>query len=268
MRRHLRFVLPLLALTPLTQAQASDRHFTFTHETDVLAKGDFELEPWTTLRIGKPDSYFGIDERLEFEVGLGHRLQTSLYLNATTERAGDGQGGFTSESAFEGVSWELKGKLSDPVADAIGAGLYLEISAGPGEVEFEGKLLLDKSVGNFIGALNLVSEAELAFHDEGLHPEAKVEVDLGLAGRIGKHVTLGVEVRQHNLIEAEDGETQMKLMHSALFAGPTVAWRSDAWWGALTVMPQVARLGGEGTGILDLEEYENVSTRLLFGVHL
>jgi hypothetical protein len=268
MRHPILMLSTALAFAPLTQAQASDRHFTFTHETDVLSKGDFELEPWTTFRVGRPDGFFRVDERIEFEVGLGHRLQTSLYLNATAKRAGDGQGGFTTESAFEGVSWELKGKLSDPVADAIGSGLYLEISAGPEEVEFEGKVLLDKSVGNFIGALNLVAEAELAFHDEGLHPEAKFEVDLGLAGRLSEHVTLGVEVRQHNLIEAEDGETKMELAHSALFAGPTVAWRSDKWWGALTVMPQVARLGGEGTGILDLEEYENVSTRLVFGVHL
>jgi hypothetical protein len=265
-------VRPIALLVALVavpaSAWASDRHFTYTHETDVLPAGQIELEPWTTFRIGKPDWFFEIDQRVELELGLGHRLQTSFYLNFATAKFGDGHGNFATETSFDSVSWELKGKLSDPVADAIGSALYLETTAGPGEVELEGKLLLDKQVGNCLLAFNLVSESELELEGDGVHPEEKIELDLGASGKLSQHVSLGLEVHQHNIIEAEDGEERMQLLHSALFVGPTVAWRGKAWWGALTVMPQVVRTGGPDVGKLDLEEYENTQVRLLLGVHL
>jgi hypothetical protein len=247
---------------------ASDRDFTYTHQTNVLAKGDVELEPWTTFRIGKPDGFFGIDQRFELEFGLGNNVQTSWYVNVSTERAGEGDGVYTNTSSFDGISWELKGKLSDAVADALGSGLYLELTAGPNEVEGEGKILLEKEAGWFVGALNLVSENEVVFEGSDLHPEIKLEGDLALGGRVSDHVTLGVEIRELNLFESEGDGEPIALQHAALFAGPTIAARAEQWWTALTVLPQVARLGGSATGPLDLEEYENVAFRVLMGVHL
>ena len=253
----------LLAL--LLSAQASDRHFTYTHETDVLGKGDVELEPWTTVRMGKEGWFLGMDQRLELEMGLGNRLQTSWYLNFAASRAEGPSGVFSTESGFEGVSWELKGKLSDPVADALGSALYLELSCGPEEAELEGKLLLDKSAGKFLFAFNLVTEGELAFEDAGVHPELKIELDLGVAAQLSQHVSLGVEVREHTVIEAED-EEQMELAHAGLFVGPTLAFRSKGLWGALSVLPQLSSLGPVRP--MDLEEYERVSVRVLMGTHL
>jgi hypothetical protein len=43
------------------------------------------------------------------------------------------------------------------VADRAGVALYGELSAGPSEVELEGKLIFDKRVGRFLGALNLTA---------------------------------------------------------------------------------------------------------------
>ena len=60
------------------------------------------------------------------------------------------------------MSSEWKLKLSDPVADRAGVALYAELSAGPSEVELEGKLIFDKRAGRFLGALNLAAEHEWA----------------------------------------------------------------------------------------------------------
>src|SRR5258708_2001777 len=81
--------LAALAVSPRT-AQATERRFTYTYESGVLRPGDKEIEPWTTIRKDKIGFYNRLDQRLEFEVGLGGGLQTAWYLNFTgvAENAG------------------------------------------------------------------------------------------------------------------------------------------------------------------------------------
>lgn len=71
-------------------AAGSERRFAYTYESAVLGPEQIELEPWTTARIGRGDFYRRFDERLEFEIGLTERLQTSLYLNFTVLRSEHG----------------------------------------------------------------------------------------------------------------------------------------------------------------------------------
>jgi len=127
-----------LAASP---AAASERHFTYTYESAVLSPGLREIEPWSTFRLGKSEPYSAFDSRIEAELGLTDRLQTSLDLNAgaVTE---DTPAGRSSSTELEGISSEWKLKLSDPVADRAGSALYAELSAGPSQVELEGKLIL------------------------------------------------------------------------------------------------------------------------------
>src|SRR5262245_37079716 len=98
-------------------ASANDRRFTYTYESAVLPAEARELEVWTTARLGRNDYYSRFDQRLEFEVGLTNRLQTSLYLNYSGVTA-DSMGVRSSSFEFQGVSSEWKYKISDPVADA------------------------------------------------------------------------------------------------------------------------------------------------------
>src|SRR6478609_9931336 len=76
-------LLATAALGVSAPAGATDRHFTYTYESGVLAPVHVEVEPWTTFRIGREDFYSAIDNRLEFELGLTERLQTSLYFNTS-----------------------------------------------------------------------------------------------------------------------------------------------------------------------------------------
>src|SRR5262245_47921105 len=114
--------------TFVNDAHASQRRFTYTYESGVLNHGQIELEPWTTFRLGKEDYYSRIDQRVEFEVGLSNRLQTSFYLNmhAVTAQADSSLG---TEFEWGGFSNEWKLKLKDPVADAFGLALYFEWGA-------------------------------------------------------------------------------------------------------------------------------------------
>ena len=260
-----------------SSASANERRFTYTYGSDVLAPGQMELEPWTTLRLGKEAFFFGMDHRLEFEAGVADGVQTAFYMNfgassqdvippaaTTAERQ--------TEVEWKGISWEWKFKALDNVADPLGLGFYLEPGIGPTEGEIEGKLLLDKRAGDFYVAYNPVVEYEFVFDQPGqTKHEIKVENDLGLAVFITRTVALGLEVR--NLIEVEVGEG---FEGSTFFAGPTVSFSRTGWWVAMTVLPQIGSIGGEEEGEeegedespFDLRHHERIEMRLLMGFDL
>ena len=258
--------LAAIALGSATPAFANERHFTYTYESAVLPKGARELEIWTTARLGREEFYARFDERVEFEVGLTDRLLTAFYLNTSSTTAQIAPDARESEFEFEGVSSEWKYKLSDPVADALGVALYGEASGGPGESELEAKLILDKQFGKLLLAANLVGAHEWDYAGVDTETEVEAEVDLGATWFFHPGFAAGVEVRNHN--EIVEGEWE----HSALFAGPVVAYGSDDWWFALSVLPQLPALKKEDTPGDDdsrvLDEHEKLNARLLFSFHL
>jgi hypothetical protein len=253
-----------------TAAEASERRFTYTYDSLVLNPGEVELEPWTTFRVGKEDYFARIDHRVEFEVGLSHRLMTAFYFNfhATTAQS---DSALVSDFEWGGISNEWKLKLRDPVADPFGLALYFEWGASTSEVEVEGKLIIDKRTPKFLAAFNASIEPEWEFEiepgtdDVEAEDEISFEFDLGLGYFVRPNLSLGAEVRNHN--EYVSGEYE----HSALFAGPVASYASETWWATLTVLPQVAKLKGseedEGNNLV-LSEHEKVEVRLLFGFHL
>jgi len=253
------FLAASIVILSATAAFASERHFTYAYESGVLRPGAREIEPWTTFRLGRSDFYSRLDTRIELELGLTDRLQTALYLNmkAQVEGTADER---VSTTEFEGISSEWKLKLSDPVADRVGFALYGELSAGPAEVELEGKLILDKRVGRFLGALNVVGEYEWGFEEPGKR-EKGLEVDAGGCVFVTPRLTVGLELRSHTVFPPEGEPTR-----SALFLGPTVSYAKDRWWVAASVLPQIAALAGASDGNLDLVEHERVEVRVLVGL--
>lgn len=254
--------LPNLCLLSLlllaTGADASERTFSYVYDSSVLAPGERELEPWTTVRLGRGGYFARFDQRLEFEIGLVERLQTAWYLNF------GGTGNAAGESAFEfkGVSWEWKYKLLDPVADPVGFAVYLELGGGPTEAEVEGKLLLDKKFGDLLVALNVVGEYEWERGPEGLKREFVLELDAGISWKTASGLGIGLEARNHN--EFVDGQWE----HVAIFLGPSFSYATRSFWATLTLLPQVYAPHAEDGPGLELHEHERLEARLLFGWHL
>jgi hypothetical protein len=267
-----RAVVVALATSTLVPAAAfaNDRHFTFTYESAVLPQEAKELEVWTTPRLGRSNYFARFDNRLEFEVGLTNRLQTSVYLNyiATTADVETMPGQLARESAFafDGVSSEWKYKVTDPVANALGFAVYAEITGSTDELELEGKLIFDKMIGRLLLAANLIGEYEMELVRTGaaamVDKAVEAEIDLACAFFVRPNVALGLELRNAN--EIKDGEWE----HSALFLGPVVAYATPSWWVALTLMPQLPALKNEGGGSYVLDEHEYFNARLLFSYHL
>lgn len=260
------FALSALAAASLLvapPAAASQRRFTYTYESATLGQGERELEPWTTFRVGRDHYYSQLENRVEVEVGLTDRLQTSWYLNLSNTTADvDTAGGLSRQSSQSiGVSSEWKYKLLDPVADPVGMALYFEGEGSPSEAGAEAKLILDKRMGDVLVAMNLVGEYEWDFSSGTTEREKFLEADIAAAYFVTPSVAVGAEVRDHNVI-SETWES------SALFAGPSVSYAAETWWAAFTVQPQLGNLKREeGTGHLELHDHEKVNARLIFGAH-
>lgn len=258
-----KYILSLtLVLSLVLTASAQDRIFTHTYQSNVLPAGASEIEYWNTLRSGREHFYNAIDQRLEFELGVGHKMQTSFYLNMTTEMFAPGDSVMLHESLIS-FSNEWKWKLTDPVANKIGTSLYLEAGFSGDEIEIEGKLILDKQIGKNLFAVNLVGEYEYSFHplNGKIHTETETpfEIDLAWMHECGKNAGIGIEAWNHNEVKESEWE------NSAWYAGPSVHFGGERWFINFNIAPQFmnARYEKGGSPKPDLVDHEKVNARCL-----
>ncbi len=272
----------LLQLILSKQAYCSDRDFTYTYQSFVLDKNQRELEIWFTyLTLGNENFNNRLNHRAEFEIGLGRRVQTAFYLNLNySAYQSYALGGFDpiigvfytvpviDKDFSVGFSNEWKWQMSDPVANGIGSALYGEFSVSPDEFEVEGKIILDKKIGNFITALNLVGELEYEAEIEydytdpdnifntqtHWEKETAAEIDFGLSYIFSPHFSGGVKL-VNKIVFHEAGNS------STLSGGPVVSYKSENWWFAFTALPQLARFPNPPI------DYDEFQSRLIFSYH-
>lgn len=261
-----RLILPIFFLLTgfSLVSKAQDRIFTYAYQSIVLNKGQRELEIWNTLRQGKKDYYARLDNRTEFEIGLGGNLQTAFYLNLTskTQTVTINSQKSTSTKYEIGFSNEWKYKILDPVANAVGLALYGEYGISSNEYELEGKIIVDKKINNFIIAGNATFEAEFApvYVNNSLTWEKESKLDYHLA--FGYALGHGFHLTQENYFR--NLYLEKELAHNALYSGLGFSYLHDSFWVNFTVMPQIKSFKGETTKSINLDEYEKIQFRLLF----
>jgi hypothetical protein len=261
-------LLILFALVNLGSIYAQDRLFTYTYQSGVLNKGQRELEIWNTFKTGKTEYYSRIDNRTEYEVGLGKNLQTAFYLNLTSKTSITEVNSIKQIETENEISFsnEWKYKLFDPTANMFGMALYAEYGIGSSEYEFEGKLILDKKINDFTIACNGVYEheikAEIEENKSIFEQEKKAEIYVAIAYSLSPKFHLTIENAYRNVFEKSN------LMHSALYSGIGFSYIQDNFWINFTALPQIKSFKGETGNKLNLNEYEKVQFRLLFSYAL
>lgn len=244
---------------------AQDRLFNYTYQSGVLNKGQKEIEVWTTVLSGKDDYYREIQNRVEYEVGLGSNLQVAFYLNSKQRAAFDAETSSIEMVPTEiSVSNEWKYKFSDAVASPIGFAAYLEFTVATDELEIELKAILDKKIGRATHALNLTFEPEWETQVVDGKVENKVaykyDVNYGFSYNLNKNWNLGAELVNQNVNIPDE-----KFTHSALFAGPTLGFNMDKFWINLSVAPQITGFNtGGANSSLNLDEFTKLSSRFVF----
>ena len=254
-------------MTVITSINAQDRYFARTYTSSILPRGSIDLELWHTSRMGHESQfYYGMDQRMEMEVGLGKYWQTALYFNHYSERKSTSADGTVVENEM-GFSNEWKVRIANETKSRPSIALYGEWGVkGGDELELEGKVIADKSLGKHLLALNLVGEKEYewAWQNQKTTIEGAInaEIDLGYLYNFSIPFGAGVEVVDRNRFEAG------KWDYSVLSAGPTLNYRGDRWFVLLNVLPQWSNLHKTpvAPGKRDLMNNERVEARIIAGI--
>jgi len=211
--------LGLVVLVAGSTAQAAWRTFAYNYETTVMEEGAWEFEQHVTWKADKNNtdsSYSRFDVRHELEYGLTDRLQMALYLDW---RYTGGDSVENDRARFRDVALEAIYQLTDPNVDAFGSALYGEVKWGDEVLELEGKLLLQKNIGNWMLVWNgkAAAEWESKNYDED---KGEFGQTIGISYLLSDRVSLGVEA-VHEL-EIENWET---VSDHVVYAGPSLSVR-------------------------------------------
>ncbi len=223
-RRHalgLLIVVTGLALTPAA-SRADARRFAYVYETTTMPQGMTEYEQWITWKTdkGTDDRYERLEFRQEIEYGLTDRVQVALYFadwRYTRKSSG-------SDTQVRTSSLEVIANVADPFTSPLGAALYGEVKVGAEKFALEGKLLLEKGLGDVLLGYNAVVEAE--WEDEDwVHHKGELAQTAGLSWQASPRLLLGAELL-HEIELPEWSEAEDAL----LYAGPSVSLRHDRLW--------------------------------------
>lgn len=246
-------------------AGAQDRYFGRTYTSNVLPKGNFDIELWHTSRFGHEGEYFhAMDQRMEYEIGLGRNVQTAFYFNRFQKSVSDSAGSI-NQSTEIGFSNEWKWKVSKPTS-ALGVALYEELEVKGDELESETKLIIDRSFGKNLLAFNAIYEMEMEGERENGEnkfelEKTPLEFDLAWMRNFSTSFGAGIEVVNHNdLIKG-------KWDNSVLYVGPTINYRGDRWFFIANYLPQLSNLHKTPAFPKNkvLNEHERAEARILIG---
>lgn len=246
-------------------SHAQDRYFGRTYTSNVLPNGSFDIELSHTSRFGHEDQYFhAMDQRMEYEVGLGKNVQTAFYFNRYQKSVSDSAGTINQSNEI-GFSNEWKWKVSKPTSP-LGVALYAELGVKGDELELETKLILDRYFGKNLLAFNAVYETEAeAERENGENEfefeETPLEFDLAYMRNFSPFFGAGIEVVNHNDI------VEGKWNNSVLYAGPTINYRGDKWFVIANYLPQLSNLHKTVAFPKNrvLDEHERAEARILIG---
>jgi hypothetical protein len=252
----------VLSLIPVLTAAADPRPFTFVYDLYPEGKGNFEYEQWATYQAhtDEDSNFQRITFRHEFEYGVTDYFDLSIYVANWFYQDSDA---FTG-THYDSSSIEAIVYLSNPVTDAIGVALYFEAGVGEHELSLEPKLLLQKDIGQWTFAYNLVAETEIENifgkkeADEDVEVEGELAHDFGVSYAFGSNWRLGGELVIESVYanwNDYEGTTAYAGPTFSYDGGPIGSLVSD-WWVAATPAFQLT----------DQEDEPDFQLRIVAGV--
>jgi hypothetical protein len=253
--------LALAAFAATPSAFADEPLFGFIYTTDLLPKGKWELEQWSTLKMQKAGGdFYQFDERTEISYGASNNLQLSAYANYSfTYAYHNGVDGTTTPSEqfadfnvdpdqvfqtsrFVGVSLEAIYRVLSPYKDPFGLAFYFEPTFGPNFIELEGKIILQKNFfdDRLVVAFNFTWAPEVR---PPLPAPANVETDinlgLGVSYRFAENWSAGWEFLNEREMNGWDWWNYNTWTNSAYYTGPTLHYASQRFFVTLTALEQL-----------------------------
>ena len=218
-------VLPIL---PPSSASASERRFAYTYPSLTAPAGEIEYENWVTWK-SRAGAIRNFDVRHEIEIGLTSKTQLGLYF---ANWAHDAR---SHESSYQNSAVEVIHNLTNPVTDFLGSAIYGEFSVGERHATLEGKLLLEKRIGQWVVGWNGILESEWEGDRFGDLQESAGELSqtAGVSYDLTKNISLGAEIVHKMPLGKWHG-----VANAEVYAGPNVTVRKGRFYSTLTALFQ------------------------------
>jgi hypothetical protein len=170
-------------LLAASSSNADQRPFVWTYGSDIMGRGQTEVESYTTLSSPswpEREQNLTATHQIELEVGMGHRFDFAVY-QVIKQHAGDA-------AYWDGMKLRARYRLFEDDR-WLSPVIYAESKhdASFDETEYEFKILLEKEWKGWTFAVNPILEVE-----EG---ESEVEITAGAAYKLGRFLNLGAEIR-------------------------------------------------------------------------
>ena len=216
-RSAFRELAPCLGVTLVlaTCAAAGSRHFGYSYETTTMTQGSLELETGVTWTTGAENNG-SFDIRHELEYGYSDRLQLALYF---FDWSYDRPAGQSAKARFEDVAVEVIYNLTDPNAAPFGSALYGEIKGSGDFLQLEGKLLLQKNLGQWLFVYNI--GGEIVWQEPDQPDAAELMESAGISYAISPSWSVGAELLHE--LAVPDVDT---FGGSGVYLGPNIMWRN------------------------------------------
>jgi hypothetical protein len=251
---------PFLLVLIASSALAYEQPLAFTVTGPNVEQGKNELFVSVLPRFGRPSEYLRIENLIGVGYGFTRTVEAQLLIAVAIESFGrDGK-------AIEGgAQARVRWNPLDSRTRFLGVNVLGAVGLGSASVYLEGRLGLEKWVGDFLFAIN--ASVDYRFRrDGGVGPELHLEQSGGIVYRLPNNFTSGFEVR--NRLGFERGT----YYGDAIFAGPVFGWRYKSLWFSIAALPQVAAVKAQsqvGNGqALELRDNERVVLRLQLGFDL
>jgi len=234
-----------------------------------MIQGATEIEQWVTLRLGKnsmvgKENYNRWDLRTELEHGVTDNYTIGLYIlqfkaenyeDTTKTPVAD-----VSKFSWKGVALENRYMILNPALHPIGLTAYLEGGYSGDDAFIEPKIIIGQRHGNWKWAANFIFEHEWEHNLRDV--VAYVQGTAGVSRELSSNWSLGLEIFSRNKWPDYSGFSS-----SALYLGPTLSYRQERFWAALSILPQIwgHNYNGDpdGESSLDLKDNEQLLIRLL-----
>lgn len=245
----------VLSVLAATSAMA-DRAFPYTWTSTTQANKTTDAELWVSVRSGRPTPYDLLEVRGWASAGVSKRVDVHFGLEAEVLMLR------REQRTFDGrVSALARYRLFDP-DDVLGVALLARAGFGVASAVLEGRLVLDRKLGDVWLALNSSYERTV-FWDRREAIDTRLEHSFAARLLVTPEVSAGFEVRgrQAFLSGAYQG--------TALYVGPTLSISTKWVWFSVGAVAQVGadkiqadRGNGEHVIFRDDERF---SLRLIVG---
>lgn len=231
-------------------AVAGEGSFGWIYTLDLQPKGTWEIEQRANLVRGQASGKYDFwQHRTELAYGVSNDFQLAGYINRYSFDAGqntDAEGGGAEtgglgvpgsaagarsySKTLHGYSIEGIWRLSNPVIEPVGVGVYLEFTDGQLKRDLESRLILQSNFldDKLVLAANLIAGSKvMKFDQDDIASESEFDVRLGASYRFANRWTAGLEYRHHNDFT---GYKYRERTQVAQFFGPNVHYATKNWW--------------------------------------